>query len=386
MKRSLWTPKGPQSCAKPNCHMILGAFKANPHTARLPCNIVVRGANWVGDTIMSLPALKAVRRIFPLARITYWGPSATTSLLTASGILDEALPLYANSGSLLFRPFRMGNRLAHGQFDMVVLFQNAFESAFTSWLSGIPLRAGYPTDCRGPLLNLKAPMPPGIRRKHQVYYYLAIADFLEAHFQGSVSKPEVQPDCSTTIPDEELSEACKLLASGGLDMDRPIFCLCPGSVNSEAKRWPKGSFARLADLLASHGDGQVVFVGAPQEASLIDEIIQMTRSQDAVNLAGKTNLIMTMSVMALSTMVISNDTGSAHLAAAASSPVLTIFGPTSAGVTAPFGAKTHIIQGEAPCAPCRYYQCPKPEHLCMRSIEPEAVFSLVETILSGSEN
>jgi len=127
---------------------------------------------------------------------------------------------------------------------------------------------------------------------------------------------------------------------------------------------------------------QVVFLGAPQEKGLVEEIMSMSRNTGSVHLAG-TDMMTSMAVMNLSNLVISNDTGSAHLAVASSGRVLTIFGPTNPGATAPYGADTHIIQGQAPCAPCRHFRCPLQEHPCMRSIEPEAVLRKAVEIVSG---
>ena len=133
---------------------------------------------------MSVPAIKELRRIFPSTRITLWVPSGLASLVNATGIPDDVICFDGNSGGPLQRPFRMRGKLISGKFGMSVLLQNAFESAFSSWLAGIPVRAGYPTDLRGPLLNIKIPLTRQIKRKHQVFYYLAITKFLEVSLPG----------------------------------------------------------------------------------------------------------------------------------------------------------------------------------------------------------
>ncbi|MDQ7782116.1 MAG: lipopolysaccharide heptosyltransferase II [Desulfomonilaceae bacterium] len=348
----------------------------------VPSRIVVRGTNWVGDTVISLPAAKELKRIFPRAHFTFWIPRGLCSLVSATALADEVIWFDGNSGGALHRPFRMRNSLAKGGFDMAILLQNAFESAFTSWLARIPVRAGYPTDLRGPLLNLRVPLREDVRSTHQVFYYLGITDFLGNHFGTSRPADTPIPDCSIEISEQRLSQAAELLTHVGADLGRSVFSLCPGSVNSEAKRWPGEYFARLGDLLIREMGAQVVFLGAPEETGLIEGIISMMHVPGAVSLAGKADIVASMAVMNQSRMVISNDTGSAHLAVAASSTVLTVFGPTSAGATAPYGPTAHIIQGNAPCAPCRRFRCPVSGHPCMRSIEPEAVLSRVEEILA----
>lgn len=331
---------------------------------------------------MSLPAAREIRRIFPSAMIAFWVPAGLKNLIEATGIPDEVISFDVDSGSTLTRPFRMRGRLASGEFDAAILLQNAFESAFTAWLAGISIRVGYPTDLRGPLLSLKAPLTREISEKHQVFYYLGITDFIEQYFFGRTSSRLERPDCSIPIRPQSLDRALDLLLSYGVDPGSPIFTLCPGSVNSEAKRWPAEHFAQLADLLHDRSKAEIVFLGASSEQDLIDNIQEMMEGSGSVNLAGKADMITSMAVMNISRAVISNDTGSAHLAVAASARVLTVFGPTSAGATAPYGPGAHVIEGTAACAPCRHFRCPLPDHPCMRSVSPEMVFEKVQEIIS----
>lgn len=350
----------------------------------LPRRIVVRGTNWLGDTVMSVPALKEIRQLFPAAWLAVWVPSDLADFVRATGIPDAVISFDRNSAGPVHRAYAMRATLAAEKFDMAILLQNAFESAFTAWLARIPLRVGYPTDLRGPLLNVKVPLESEIKLQHQVFYYLAITDFLEEVLLGRTGAQDRTPDCSVKIQAEALDRARDLLLAQGMDLGRPIFSLCPGSVNSEAKRWPADHFARLADLLTARMNGQVLFLGARSETSLIDEIRAMMSNKTAVNLADKADMVTAMGAMNLSRLVVSNDTGSAHLAVAAGAKVLTLFGPTSASATAPYGPQTHIMQGWAPCAPCRHFSCPLQDHPCMRGMEPKAVAEKVEEILAGN--
>ncbi len=227
---------------------------------------------------------------------------------------------------------------------------------------------------------MKIPLTREIREKHQVFYYLGITDFLRRRFCPDDSVGPAIPDCAISLSEESLDRARELLATCEKGLERPLFCLCPGSVNSEAKRWPGDYFARLADLLISQQGAAVVFLGAAQERALVDGIIAQMRHKGAMNLAGQTDLIGSMAMMRISHMVVSNDTGSAHMAIAAGSTVLTVFGPTSIGATAPYGPTAYTIKVEAPCAPCRHFRCPLPEHPCMRSVVPEHVLQKIGEI------
>lgn len=353
--------------------------------SELPSRIVVRGTNWVGDTVMSIPALREIRHIFPRSEITLWAPAALEPLLRAIGVAEDVISFDPSLDGYWKRPFRMGRRLAK-RFDLAILFQNAFESAFTAWLACVPVRVGFPTDLRGPFLSMAVPLTREIRSKHQVFYYLAIADFLREHYRPDEPKATNLPNCSIEIPPWALERATDLLMSEGIDPTAPLLCLCPGSVNSEAKRWPPAYFSALADLLLERLHGSVIFLGASSETKLIDRILSQMRHAGARNFAGKTDLVTSMAVMQLARMVVSNDTGSAHLAVAASARVVTIFGPTIAGATAPFGPNAHIIQGQAPCAPCRHFRCPFPEHPCMRSVTPQALFVFLQKIMTSEKS
>lgn len=353
-------------------------------TAALPSNpsrILVRGTNWVGDTVMSLPAIKELRRIFPSSHFTVWAPAALVPLLKATGIPDSAVSFDDSAGGPFSRPFRMKGSLASGCFDIAILLQNAFESAFTAWIAGIRARVGYPTDLRGPLLSVKVPLTREIRQKHQVFYYLGITDYLTELYGVEPRLTGKSPDCSVRIAPQSLKTAEDLLSSERVNPDRLLFALCPGSVNSEAKRWPADNFAALADLLIDDMAAEVVFLGTRGEYALVENVRSLMRNKTSANLAGKIDMLEAMAVMNLSKAVISNDTGSAHLAVAASATVLTIFGPTTPGATAPFGDRSHIIQGEAPCAPCRHYRCPLPPQPCMRTVTPEDVLDGIRTIV-----
>ncbi|MEW6111576.1 MAG: lipopolysaccharide heptosyltransferase II [Thermodesulfobacteriota bacterium] len=350
-------------------------------TVSHPERIVIRGTNWVGDTIISLPALKQIRRIFPSSIITLWVRTSLKGLVEATQTADRVISFDQNSAGPVLRSVHMMRRLADERFDAAILLQNAFESAFTAWLARIPLRVGYPTDLRGPLLNVRVPLTANIRAMHQVFYYLAIADYVAERFARDKMEQHPDPDCSIPVPPEKCRSAEELLAEHGLEPSKPFFVLCPGSVNSEAKRWPPSHFAALGDLMAERLKAPVVFLGALDERDLIESIGSMMKAARLVNLAGTADMLTSMAIMNLSNAVISNDTGSAHLAVAASARVFTIFGATSPGATAPYGPNAHVLQGNASCAPCRHFRCPYPDHPCMTSLTPEAVFErIMETV------
>ncbi len=354
-------------------HIGKADMRAARYEGSTPSRIVVRGVNWVGDTIMSLPAARALRRLFPAAHIVFWVPANLEPLLRLTEVPDEIIVFKKNEGGSFKRTFMMKDRLQKGYFDMAVLFQNAFECAFTAWMAGIKLRVGYPTDLRGALLNIKAPLIPSILLGHQVFYYLEIVKYLDSYFGFGRFQYFDKPDCSIKLRAREVYHARDIILESGADPKTPFVCLCPGSVNSEAKRWPREHYAVLADILIERAGLQIIFLGATQEADLIDSIIGEMMKGPAFNLAAKSSIVSSLGIMNMSSLVISNDTGSAHLAVAAGAKCLTIFGPTIAGATAPFGNRTFIIQGKAECAPCNDHNCRFHGHPCMKGLSPEPV-------------
>lgn len=351
----------------------------------IPARIVVRGVNWVGDTIMTLPAAKVLRRMFPSAHIAFWVPSGLEPLIRLTSIPDEIISFNTDDGGALKRSLSMKERLEKGHFDLAVLFQNAFESAFTAWMAGIKLRVGFTTDLRGPLINAKIRLHHSILRRHQVYYYLEIVKHIDMLFNLNRYPVSKEPDCSLRLNPQELEASRRMLLEEGINPSNPIVCLCPGSVNSEAKRWPVEYFAELADFIIGKVGSNIVFLGAIQEEGLINDIMRQMKRDQAFNLAAKSNIVSSLGIMSLSRLVISNDTGSAHLAAAAGSRVLTIFGPTVAGETAPFSSKAFIVQGKVSCAPCRKHVCNTPGHPCMRNITPSMVGNKALEIMAFPE-
>ncbi|MGC8603712.1 MAG: glycosyltransferase family 9 protein, partial [Desulfomonilaceae bacterium] len=304
------------------------------------------------------------------------------SLLRLTKIPDEIIVFKKTEGGPIKRTFSMKRRLRQAHFEMAVLFQNAFEAAFTSWMAGIKLRAGYPTDLRGPFLNIKVPLIPSTLSGHQVFYYLEIVKYLDDYFRRGRFQYIGKPDCAIRIPSHEVNKARKFLVTEGVDLERRLVCLCPGSVNSDAKRWPAEYYSKLADLLVREDDTEIIFLGAPEERDLVSGIIADMKNGHAFNLAAKADIVQSLSIMNLSALVISNDTGSAHLAVAAGAKCLTIFGPTIPGATAPFGKQTFIIQGKAACAPCDNHNCHIDGHPCMRSLLPEVVSQKAIEILA----
>jgi heptosyltransferase-2 len=347
--------------------------------------VVVRGVNWVGDAVMTVPALRELRRILPEAHITLATRSWSTGIFADADFIDDILPI-DQQGNRLWNVARQSASLARGRFDLAVIFQNAFEAALLTWIARIPFRFGYATDGRRVLLNLPLEVPGWRRERHEVFYYLNIAAELEKSLHGKTSVFQRPPLTALNVSHERRRNARRLLSQHGLDATSRVFALCPGSTNSRAKRWPAERFAALGDMLARETGASVVLIGSKDEQEVSTEVAARM-SFPATVLTGQTTLDDAVAVLAEAEAVITNDTGPAHIAAALGRPTAVIFGPTNPETTRPFSENSIVIRNPPDCAPCMLRDCPI-DHRCMTSIEPREVFRQImllrnETLSKG---
>ena len=171
-----------------------------------------------------------------------------------------------------------------------------------------------------------------------------------------------------------------MLRAHGVRFERPLVALCPGSINSRAKRWPAASFAALADRLLADAGADVALIGSRAERDVTEEVCSAMRRQPVV-LTGATSLAQTVAVLSLVDLLVTNDTGPAHIAAALARPTLVIFGPTNPLTTRPFAPAAEIIREPPECAPCMLRDCPV-DHRCMTAITPAAVFERARALLA----
>jgi heptosyltransferase-2 len=341
--------------------------------------IVVRGTNWVGDAVLTMPALGELRRVLPGAHITLATRSSVKGLFSGADFIDDLL-VYDRGARDLGAPLRQAREWRRRRFDLAILFQNAFEAALIARAARVPFRVGYGTDGRRMLLTHPLSVPAWRGERQEVFYYLNIIAGLETLLDGASDILDHEPVFALRVSEAQLRDASELLrAAGARSTGGPLVALCPGSTNSRAKRWPAERYAALADKLIETAGAQVALIGARDEEDVSREVARLMRYRP-VMLTGRTELAEAVAVLSLADLLVTNDTGPAHISAALDRPTLVIFGPTVPATTRPFNASSEIISRPPDCAPCMLRDCPI-DHRCMTAITPEDVFTRAVAML-----
>ena len=320
---------------------------------------------------MCEPALRGLRRLFPDAQIALLVKPAVADLFTGHPALTRVL-IYDSKGrhAGFFGKWALAEQLRRQSFDLAVLFQNAFEAAFLTFLAGVPRRYGYATDGRSLLLSNPVAVPDRSALTHQVRYYWDLLKPLG--LTGDPPAPEL-----VVSPEEEQAMAGRL-AQGGFTANDVVVGINPGSTYGGAKRWLPERYAeateRLCRTIRESRNQQVgvVIFGAKGEERLGQDIAARLSSPSLV-LSGATTIRELMAALKRCAMLLTNDTGPMHIASAFQVPLVAIFGPTDWRTTSPFGSAHAIVRQPVDCAPCLLRECPI-DHRCMTRVTVDQVY------------
>jgi lipopolysaccharide heptosyltransferase II len=268
-------------------------------------------------------------------------------------------------------------------FDLAVLFPNSLEAALVASLARVPHRIGYATDGRQRLLTHPLALPEWRSAKHEVFYYLNIVEELERAIGNAPAALATEPDSSLLVTESHQSAAIELLRLNGVRGGRSLVALCPGSINSRAKRWPTERYAALADRLIDDLGADVLLIGSSAESEVSLEVSRQMRNRPVI-LTGHTDLAQLVAVLSVVDLLVTNDTGPAHVASALGRPTLVIFGPTNPLTTRPFSSAGQIVRTPPDCAPCMLRDCPI-DHRCMTAITPDEVFERAKSMFGKSK-
>lgn len=328
--------------------------------------------NWVGDGVMATPALRALRRRFPDATIHGVLRPAVADTLAANPWLDAVLLHDHHSAQRDQRSWRLTRRIRGERYDVAVLLTNSLRTALMAFLGGIPRRVGYAREGRRFFLN--DPLP--IRRGRKGYvpspiidYYLALAYHLGA------DRESYALELFTTPQDERAADA--LWRRMGFSPKERVVAFNPGAAFGPAKRWPSPYFAELARRLVDAAGMKVLVLCGPEERGLARFIADgSARPRQVKSLAEETISIgLSKAVVRRSALLVSNDSGPRHFAAAFGVPVVSLFGPTHIAWTETYFPGETKLQIPLDCGPCQQRICPLGHHRCMNELTVDAVFA-----------
>ncbi len=345
-------------------------------------SIVVRGTNWVGDSIMSIPALRELSRVFPDAEIVLHTRRWAEGIFRDADFLDRIIT-FDKSKRKIKDVIAQSDILREQSFDLAILLPNSFESALTARLAGIPKRIGYNKDLRGLLLTDPIAVPEWKAKRHEVHYFLNLIAEVEKRFVGTNTVLCGEPDSTLEISDERKAEARRILTATGVDLTKKVVALGTGSTNSRAKRWGVGAYAELNDLLRNALGVNVILVGSADESNIAAEVIKLSKSSP-IDMTGKTDLAEAAAILSVIDLLVSNDMGLAHIAPAVGTKTAVIFGPTNPVTTRPFSQNAVVVRHNVECSPCMLRDCPI-DHRCMTRISVNEVFNICRDLLTQAE-
>lgn len=332
--------------------------------------ILVRATNWVGDAVMSLPALRALRERFPGAEISILAKPWVGDLYRREPFCHRLIS-YDPRG---FRAkWRAARELAPLGFDCAILLQNAFEAAAVAYIAGIPERIGYARDGRSALLTQAIRVPRrGEIPRHERFYYLELlrrAGILDALPDNDLIRLE-----GAAAARQAGEERFRVLGMGDV-----VIGVSPGAAYGTAKRWLPERFADAANRLARELDASVAIFGSEQERALCDTVTAALNVPSR-NLAGETTLAEFIELAAACRVYLTNDSGAMHIASALGVPTVAIFGATDDAGTGPTGPLASVVREPVECSPCLKRECPI-DHRCMTRVDAARVAQVALNLL-----
>lgn len=351
--------------------------------------ILVVAPNWIGDAIMAEPLYAELKRQHPTLTLEVLAPSWTHPLLKRMTSVDHAIVNPFTHGQLqLKKRWQLARTLKRRQYDQAIVLPNSLKSALIPFFSGIEKRTGYKGEQRYLLLNdiyhlNQSPLSRLVDR------YLALANPLKRTMLTAIPA-QAHHDDRRAYPQLHVDSTQKMhtLAKFTLSTDNKIAGFCIGAEYGPAKRWPTHHFARLADMLQKQGY-QIWLFGSAKETTIADSIISlMTTDTQAClhNLCGKTSLDEAIDLMSAANVVISNDSGLMHVAAALNRPLVALYGSSSPFYTPPLSDLAEIVTLDLPCSPCFKRKCPLGHFNCMQQLTAERVIEAINRVLVQAQH
>lgn len=335
-------------------------------------NILIVGPSWVGDMVMAQTLFVCLKQRHPDCQIDVLAPEWSRPILERMPEVRQALSFPLGHGVLDLATRRTVAQRLRGQYDQAILLPNSLKSALVPFFAGIPKRTGWRGEMRFGLLN-------DIRKLDKQRYPLMIERFMALAFEPDAELPKPYPR-----PSLQIDEASRLaaLSKFGLELDRPVLALCPGAEFGESKRWPTSHYAAVAEAKIRAG-WQVWLFGSKNDHAVGETIrgeLIPGLQEEAVNLAGETNLAEAIDLLSCATAVVSNDSGLMHVAAALNRPLVAVYGSTSPQFTPPLAEQVEIVRLGLDCSPCFERTCRFGHYNCLRDLRPQPVLDALQRL------
>jgi heptosyltransferase-2 len=328
--------------------------------------ILVVAPSWVGDMVMAQPLFKRLHQLHPGLELDVLAPDWTLPLLARMPEVREAIPNPFRHGELkLGARYRLGRSLRARGYDQAIVLPNSWKSALVPFFAAVPKRTGYWGEMRRWLLN-------DGRKLDKEKLPLMVARFVALADEPGAPLPSPLPGLALAV-DEGQRQAT--LARLGLEATAKIGALCVGAEYGPAKRWPPSHFAELGQTLHARGY-QVWLVGSAKDSDAGAEAERLS-SGACINLCGKTSLNEAVDLLASAGVIVSNDSGLMHVAAALDKPLVALYGSSSPGFTPPLSQKAHILSLNLPCSPCFKRTCPLGHLNCLMKLTPQRVLETI---------
>jgi len=329
-----------------------------------PERCLVVGPSWVGDMVMAQSLFMVLKRRFPEMQIDVLAPAWSRPLLERMPEVSEAIDMPLGHGALqLGTRYRLGKSLRQNSYDWAIVLPNSLKSALVPFWSKANRRTGYTGEQRYGLLNDRRRLNKSVLTK-TVQRFVAL---------GLDANSHMPPECPNPGLSIDQQNQAGLYSKFGLEADKEIIALAPGAEYGPAKRWPAAYFAEVAQKFIEQ-EKQVIIVGSDKDAEIATEI---SKTSGVLDLAGKTSLGEVTDLLSLSRITISNDSGLMHVAAAAGSSVVAIYGSSDPGFTPPMTDKAEILTLGLDCSPCFKRECPLGHTDCLNLLKPEMVIKAI---------
>ena len=334
-----------------------------------PSDILVIGPAWVGDMVMAQSLFHALKRRWPNRAIDVVAPDATRPLLGFMPEVRASIGLRLGHGALGLGARRnMGRALRDAGYGTAIVLPRSWKSALVPYFAGIPERIGYWGEARIRLLTHP-------RRLDKQALPRTVDKFVALAADVGDQPPDVVAPALKVDPFDSKAALDHLNLTGSLDR---VVALCPGAEYGPAKRWPARHAAAFAKQATAHG-WSVWLIGGPNDHPIADAIMSdLGDGANVTNLIGRTSLVEAVSLLACARVVVSNDSGLMHVAAALGRPQIALFGSSSAARTPPLSDKAQVLSLDLPCQPCFKRECPLGHLDCLNKLMPDQVFQALE--------